>query len=222
MPVTALREPVCLICRESGVGATSFQDVRITKRPHELRLAISSEAEALISDFGGDAYAEACRRAGEASLMILLAGLERCRGDDRSQVGNALIPARRFIRLKQADPDPRHGAAGPREASLRTPCAPGAFQSPYREAGFRQAPLGSAGIFPSSISTQHTLKKPPIYRPGRSLSRHRQQSVPQPTASPFNGDYIDRRVSANKSIGSIAMSSRLCTSIVCDLGDIRG
>jgi hypothetical protein len=37
------------------------------QRPHELRLAISSEAEALLSDFGGDAYAEACRRAGEAS-----------------------------------------------------------------------------------------------------------------------------------------------------------
>jgi hypothetical protein len=37
------------------------------QRPHELRLAISSEAEALISDFGGEAYAEACRRAREAS-----------------------------------------------------------------------------------------------------------------------------------------------------------
>jgi hypothetical protein len=37
------------------------------QRPHELWLAISSEAEALISDFGGDAYAEACRRAKEAS-----------------------------------------------------------------------------------------------------------------------------------------------------------
>ena len=37
------------------------------QRPHELRLAISSKAEALISDFGGDAYAEACRRAREAS-----------------------------------------------------------------------------------------------------------------------------------------------------------
>jgi hypothetical protein len=36
-------------------------------QPHELRLAISSEAEALISDFGSDVYAEACRRAGEAS-----------------------------------------------------------------------------------------------------------------------------------------------------------
>jgi hypothetical protein len=36
-------------------------------RPHELRLAITSEAEALVSDFGGDAYAEACRRAKEAS-----------------------------------------------------------------------------------------------------------------------------------------------------------
>jgi hypothetical protein len=37
------------------------------QRPHELRLAISSEAQAHISDFGGDAYAEACRRASEAS-----------------------------------------------------------------------------------------------------------------------------------------------------------
>jgi hypothetical protein len=37
------------------------------QRPRELRLAISSEAEALFSDFGGEAYAEACRRASEAS-----------------------------------------------------------------------------------------------------------------------------------------------------------
>jgi hypothetical protein len=37
------------------------------QRPHDLRLAISSEAEALFSDFGGEAYAEACRRASEAS-----------------------------------------------------------------------------------------------------------------------------------------------------------
>jgi hypothetical protein len=37
------------------------------QRPHDLRLAISPEAEALIYDFGGDAYAEACRRAREAS-----------------------------------------------------------------------------------------------------------------------------------------------------------
>jgi hypothetical protein len=37
------------------------------QRPHELRPATSSEAEALISDFGGEAYAEACRRASEAS-----------------------------------------------------------------------------------------------------------------------------------------------------------
>jgi hypothetical protein len=41
------------------------------QRPHELRLAISSEAEALISDLGGGAYAEACRRAIEASSDFL-------------------------------------------------------------------------------------------------------------------------------------------------------
>jgi hypothetical protein len=37
------------------------------QRPQELRLATSLEAEPLISNFGGDAYAEACRRAKEAS-----------------------------------------------------------------------------------------------------------------------------------------------------------
>jgi hypothetical protein len=53
--------------------------------PHELRLAISSEAEALIFDLGGGAYAEACRRAREASNDSL--GLERCCGDDRCRSG---------------------------------------------------------------------------------------------------------------------------------------
>jgi hypothetical protein len=37
------------------------------QRPRKLQLAISSEAEALNSDFGGDAHAEACRRARESS-----------------------------------------------------------------------------------------------------------------------------------------------------------
>jgi hypothetical protein len=41
------------------------------QRPHELRLAVSSEADALISDFGGEAYAEACRRAEVASSDFL-------------------------------------------------------------------------------------------------------------------------------------------------------
>ena len=41
------------------------------QRPHELRLAISSEAESALSDFGGEAHAEACRRASEASSNSL-------------------------------------------------------------------------------------------------------------------------------------------------------
>jgi hypothetical protein len=41
------------------------------QRPYELRLAIASEAEALISDFGGESHAEACRRASEASSDYL-------------------------------------------------------------------------------------------------------------------------------------------------------
>ena len=71
------------------------------QRLHELRLAISSEAEALISDFGGEAYVEACRRASEASSDFPSEGLERCCGDGRSQVGQALIRARRLIRLNR-------------------------------------------------------------------------------------------------------------------------
>jgi hypothetical protein len=43
--VTALREPVCLVCREGGVGP-GVSKISYHQRPHELRLAISSEAEA--------------------------------------------------------------------------------------------------------------------------------------------------------------------------------
>ena len=41
------------------------------QRPHELRLAISSEAEALMASFGDQAYAEARQRAEEASSDFL-------------------------------------------------------------------------------------------------------------------------------------------------------
>ena len=41
------------------------------QRPHELRLAISSEAEALMTSFGDQAYAEARQRAEEASSDFL-------------------------------------------------------------------------------------------------------------------------------------------------------
>ena len=41
------------------------------QRPHELRLAISSEAEALMTSFGEQAYAEARQRAEEASSDFL-------------------------------------------------------------------------------------------------------------------------------------------------------
>jgi hypothetical protein len=64
------------------------------QRPHELRLAISSEAEAVLSDFGA-----------RPTLKL------RCRGDDRSQVGNALIRTRRLIRLNRRTLIRGHGAA---------------------------------------------------------------------------------------------------------------
>ena len=41
------------------------------QRPHELRLAVSSEAEALMISFGDQAYAEARLRAEEASSDFL-------------------------------------------------------------------------------------------------------------------------------------------------------
>jgi hypothetical protein len=45
----------------------SMASVIPCEEKHEIVAAISSEAEALVSDFGGEAHAEACRRASEAS-----------------------------------------------------------------------------------------------------------------------------------------------------------
>jgi hypothetical protein len=51
---------------EMGVSTMSYHE-----RPHELRLAISSEAEALMICFGDQAYGEARLRAEEASSDFL-------------------------------------------------------------------------------------------------------------------------------------------------------
>jgi hypothetical protein len=64
MPVTALREA---LCSSEHWLVTGVSKMSCHQGPHELRLVISSEAEALFSDFGGEAYAEACRRASEVS-----------------------------------------------------------------------------------------------------------------------------------------------------------
>ena len=80
----------------------------------ELRLAISSEAEALFFRFWcGGLYAVACRRRllGEASSDSFSEGLERCRGDDSPQVGQALNRIRRLIWLNRRTPIRGHGAA---------------------------------------------------------------------------------------------------------------
>jgi hypothetical protein len=67
MGVTALREALCSTFSPNGAGRPGVYEMSYHHRPHDLRLSISSEAEALISDFGGAAYVEACRRASEAS-----------------------------------------------------------------------------------------------------------------------------------------------------------
>jgi hypothetical protein len=66
--VTARGEVLCFngAANEMGVSTMSYH-----QRPHELRLAISTEAEALMISFGDQAYAEACMRAGEASSDFL-------------------------------------------------------------------------------------------------------------------------------------------------------
>jgi hypothetical protein len=67
------------------------------QRPHELRLAISSEVEALISDFGAEAYGEARRRAEEAGRDFLardwsyVAATIARRSGRRSSVLDALL-----------------------------------------------------------------------------------------------------------------------------------
>src|ERR1700735_3917878 len=75
-------------------------------RPHDLRLAISSEAEALISDFGGAAYVEACRRASEASSDSL--ARDGALSRRRSLAGRAgAHPCSTPYSVEQADPNPR-------------------------------------------------------------------------------------------------------------------
>ena len=61
---------------------------------HELRLAVSSAAEALISDLGGEAYAVARRRAGRGKQRFPREGLERSRSPGRTQNGKAIVVAR--------------------------------------------------------------------------------------------------------------------------------
>jgi hypothetical protein len=52
--------------------------------PRPLRLAVASEADALIAKFGSEAYGVACWRAEEASSEIIGDGLARSRANDRS------------------------------------------------------------------------------------------------------------------------------------------
>jgi hypothetical protein len=68
--VTARREALCFGYGIKG-WETRSSKMSYHQRPHELRLAISFEAEALISSFGDDAYGEARRRAEEASNTFL-------------------------------------------------------------------------------------------------------------------------------------------------------
>jgi hypothetical protein len=97
MEVTALLEALCLTKGIQWGWAAGVYEMSYHQRPHELRLAISSETEALISDFGGDAYVEACRRAEEASNDSLardwgaVAGTIARRSDRRPSVLDALF-----------------------------------------------------------------------------------------------------------------------------------
>ena len=67
---TAMRRVDLKETQRAGV-TPGVSEMSHHQRPHELRLAISSAAEAFISDFGGEAYAEARRHAEEASSDFL-------------------------------------------------------------------------------------------------------------------------------------------------------
>lgn len=68
------------------------------QRPHELRLAISAAAEALISDFAGEACAEARRRAEEASSDFLARDWSHVALVDAKREGARRCSPRCFIR----------------------------------------------------------------------------------------------------------------------------
>jgi hypothetical protein len=65
--------------------------------------------------------------------------LERCRGDDRSLVGQAIIGARRLIRLNRLNPDSRGHAA----AQDRRPCKDG-FRAALCRSPMQRAPQSCA------------------------------------------------------------------------------
>lgn len=66
------------------------------QRPHDLRLAIALEVEALTSRFGGDAYAEARRRAEEASCDLLAKDWSEVTLTIARKAGNGSLLARMF------------------------------------------------------------------------------------------------------------------------------
>jgi hypothetical protein len=104
MPVTAQPEASCFLS-VNGPGGQEFR--RCLSR--ELRLAISSETEALISDLVVEAHAEACRRVSQASSdslardwSVVAATIAR-RSGRRSSVLDAYS-------VEQADPIRGHSA----------------------------------------------------------------------------------------------------------------
>jgi hypothetical protein len=65
--VIALTAPRGPLCFNDDIERNGSFTMSYDQRPHELRLAISSEAEALMISFGDQAFAEARLRAEEAS-----------------------------------------------------------------------------------------------------------------------------------------------------------
>ena len=106
----ATRGVVLQYSESDEVGRPGVSKMSYHQRPHELRLAISSEAEALFSDFGGEAYAEACRRASEASSDSLARDWSVVAATIARRSGWRSIRARRLIRLRDAPDPPPHPA----------------------------------------------------------------------------------------------------------------
>ena len=100
--------------RRSRLGDQEIPEMSYHQGPHELRvLAISSEWEALLSDFGGDAYAEDLPAApGEKQAMISPRRGTGPPSRRRSPAGRAgAHPCSTPYSLKGRSLDPRPGAA---------------------------------------------------------------------------------------------------------------
>jgi hypothetical protein len=110
MAVTAPREALCLVFRLTRLGGQEFQRCLITNGHMSCGSRFPPKRK---RSFPILAVMPTLKLAGAlvGKQRFPSEGLERCRGDGRSQVGQALICTRRLIRLNRRTLIRGHGAA---------------------------------------------------------------------------------------------------------------